>query len=198
MSDVGLGELARCENLKVLKLNCCNEITGLGFQNFIGTGLKRLNLDMCEGIIDDSLALISQIESLERLTLNRLKISDEGLQYLGIMPNLKTLFERVIRGFFSFDSDMRITGDAFEHFNKSHLKTLSLLDIQTLTEQGLKNISCIENLQVLHLDTSSVTPHPKKRQKLTDEGLKDLEKLTHLRELSLNCCLTISGTFLNT
>ena len=164
-----LTECVRLSRLKEVYLYDCHEINGAAVQILAEcSGLETLviehsqrpldlsplsNARKLECLIlfgmtfgDETAAEISSCTELRLLKMIGTRLTDEGLNALGELPNLETL---VIR-------DADIKGAALSHF--AHTMCLRDLDLSgsRVSEVGLNAIRQIESLRSLALDASQV------------------------------------------
>ncbi len=93
VTDEGLAELAKLQDLEELNLEDCENITGEGFGEFASPhGLKELNLRGVSKLNDAGLAELARFKDLENLLLyQNSKVKRDGFRCLSSMKNLKLL-----------------------------------------------------------------------------------------------------------
>lgn len=165
VTDNGLAHIKELTNLEFLGL-MSNKFTDTGLKHIIGmTNLKSLRLDDTE-VTNDGLKRLKEnglFGALEFLSLNRTKISNEGLAHLTGMQKLKRLYL----------SDIKITSVGL-----NYIKGLTKLEVLSLTntdisDEGLLHLKTLTNLNMLYL----------RNTKITNKGLVHLEKMTNLIQL---------------
>ena len=82
-----IGKLKKLEDLNLLR----TKGTDAGVASLVGLKLKRLNLDDIQAIGDGVVPHVAKMPSLEFLHLGKTSITDEGLQGLAALVNLKDL-----------------------------------------------------------------------------------------------------------
>jgi hypothetical protein len=155
----------------------------------------QLGLSKCT---DTDLKTLTQLKSLELLTLYKTAVTDAGLKELAAIKTLTTLdlgSTRItdaglkeLAGLPALEhlilNGTQITGAGLRELaGRKKLRSLSLSDSK-LTDEGLKAVGEIESLRSLDLSHT----------KITGSGLRDLSRLKSLENLTLNFTgLTDSG-----
>lgn len=80
-----IGQLPKLTELNLLR----TQVTSAGLSAIQRRPLKRLNLDDIVGVDDDIFDTLSTLQSLEWLHLGKTRVTDEGIQRLEGLPNLK-------------------------------------------------------------------------------------------------------------
>ena len=126
--------------------------------------LQRLSLNDVY-VTDDGLKALAALPHLRRLELNRAPVTDAGLAHLSKMTELRELS---LKG-------TRITDDGLKHL--AALKNLRYLSLTwtRISDDGLQHISGLTELDTLILDNT----------KISDAGLEYLTPLKKLRFLHL-------------
>ncbi len=151
ITDVGLNELEKLENLEVLNISSTS-ITGAGFERFkghkhlrsviaqrsqlkddalkylLGSPIEVLEIDM-SGVTDMGMVHIGKMKNLKRLSMGFSNISDFGIRKLGVMKNLEYVNARNCGG---------ISNLLFEK-----LKTCKNLKYVCVTGTGVTPAACV-------------------------------------------------------
>jgi|GEM_PF-762545 len=179
--DAGCERIAQLRGLR--DLYCPGTaVTGRGLRHLKGRA-ALIQLDVSElELTDDDLETLASLPSLQMLRFSvfpgKGKISDGGLRALGGMQNLSSL---VLAGHDIGDEGL------------AHLAELTQLQslqigsrrqrLERLTNDGLKHLSGMTRLRMLHLDGTAIN----------DDGLKYLAELPQLSMVSL-ASTQVSGT----
>ena len=115
---------------------------------------------------DADLAILSGLDSLQKLELGTAPITDAGLAHLTGCSGLYTLHL----------ADTKVTDAGLASLTSLRNLGILSLDRTAVTDAGLMHLAALEKLERLFLDGTQ----------LTDEGLKQIGRLKSLRELSLN------------
>ncbi len=134
-------------------------------------------------VTDAQLEQIGRIEMLEHLDLTANEftigeIPEDVMEWLGSLPRLSVIQAQ----------GSLVTDAGVEHLGRlSNLKSLSLAGSQ-ITDRSFKTVGRLRDLEVLHVGQA---PFERKERHyfrghlITDAGLKSLQPLPHLRDLSL-------------
>ena len=157
----------RLKNLLTLKFLDAAESREL-YSCIAETSVKLESLDLTWSNIQDTDMLnLSRLRCLKRINLfGAVQISDLGISYLS---NLSSL-ERLHVGFCT-----RLSPRCLQDIAK--IQTLRSLDLNTFSEDAT-DISCLSNLVNLTLIIRDLPG-------LTDDGLKVVSQLKHLRKLNM-------------
>jgi hypothetical protein len=209
LTDQGLGHLRNRSCLHKLEVRLAPEVTDEGLGHLaVHTELKELVLRGCQ-VTGRGLRHLGALNALELLELSGSvyggsAVTDEGLAYLHLFPNLRTL---------SLEEGPKVTDASLIHIaGLTNLHTLYLSRC-SVTDKGLARLSVLTALRDLDISGCPVTDdglaylrnlsklrelrlaqseyqHPLvgKRAGITDEGLKQLADLTDLEELGLFQC----------
>ena len=115
---------------------------------------------------DADLAILSGLDSLQKLELGAAPITDAGLAHLAGCGGLYTLHL----------ADTKVTDAGLSTLKQLPSLGVLSLDRTAITDAGLAHLAALGKLERLFLNETEVT----------DEGLKHLGQLKGLRELSLN------------
>ena len=162
--------------------------------------LEKLELAGSNSVDDLSLKDIGRVETLKSIKLNRLAITDEGLEELGQLPKLEIL---------NLSGCDNVTGDCFVAFaHPESMKDLNLENVSKLSDEGLKEISRFTNLEHLRMSNNDQIKGAgfeclatlKKLKTLgcpktaiTDDHLALLDGIKTLKTIWLHDCRSISG-----
>jgi len=118
-------------------------------------------------VTPDGIASLAALKDLESLQLIEMQLGEVGAKHLAGLAKLRTLkVERCL-----------LPPEAMVHFAKlTELRELSLQGNDELTDESLKHLAGLTNLENLDLDAT----------KISDDGLPHLAGLTNLVELHLN------------
>jgi len=126
-------------------------------------------LELCySGVKDSHLGKLTNLASLEYLSLGSCPVSDTSIIYFAdnnVTPNLKSLDLA--------DTDLTDIGMA-KILKFTKLTRLSLFYCN-ITNEGLRHIAQLRNLEVLNLDS----------REISDDGLRYLTQLSNLRSLDI-------------
>ena len=90
VGDDGFRYIGRCEQLESLILMYCRDTTDVATSHLVGLSKLKKYYAGYTLITDQSLEMLSGIESLEELSFEGCKfISDEGISFLATLPNLR-------------------------------------------------------------------------------------------------------------
>jgi internalin A len=112
LSDVGIAKLAKLKNLKQLNISGAR-LTPEGLQVLQSLPLERLSVWASQSLDDAAADALAGMPTLAHLDMSYTKIGDRGLQRLGQLPNLKTLYL----------TETDVTPEAVEAFRKQHPNT---------------------------------------------------------------------------
>jgi beta-lactamase regulating signal transducer with metallopeptidase domain/Leucine-rich repeat (LRR) protein len=189
ITDAALSQLREMDNLSQLDLSR-TAITDAGLVNLRGMkGLRDLRIQDTK-VTDRGLAALQGIPSLARLSLSDALVTGTGVAHLRAMPRL---------------SDLRLHGrnltDAMLARVSSlrGLRTLSLGDAGSVTDQGIARLGELTALRELDLSGTGVTDEGLAKlagleelrvlrlnsTRITDAGVREIRKFTHLRRLGL-------------
>jgi hypothetical protein len=190
ITDKGLANLSKLDQLEELDLRSCKGITDNGMEHVSNLGkLKRLQLyDTRVG--NYGLGLLTRLKNLENLDLHSTQVTDSGLTQLEKLARLRTL---QIGGKGPTDSGLEPVGrleqlrwlllgeSSFTDGGLSYLGKLTrLTDLQIawteMTGAGFKHLGNLTRLKDLHAS----------KTRFSDEGLKYLVPLKSLKHLALN------------
>lgn len=163
ITDQGLQALASQTSLHTLDLSFCEHVMDLEPLAQL-TSMKKLVLNSCHELTDDSLWPLSGLSQLEQLDLRFDQNTEDCLSFLQALASLQVLHAR----FRLTDQCLRL----MTHF--TNLQAVSLSN--HVTDAGLRSLSRLVGLTTL--DLSAATG-------VTDDGLAELTLLTNLRTLNL-------------
>ena len=166
LTDAGLKEVGKLQQLTSLDLSVCKQITDAGLMEVARLQqLTSLNLFFCKQITDSGLKEVAKLEKLTELALFATKITDAGLKEIAKLENLTKLGLK----------NTQVTDAGFKEIAK--LENLTKLDLQNtqVTDAGLTDVAKLKNLKSLLLNGLQIT----------DSSLKDIAKLKNLRGLFL-------------
>jgi len=170
ITDEGLAKLAEIGSLRNLGINGTT-ITGTGLGKL--KHLHILELDRAANVTGDGLAGLKELPLLTKLMLDRMNLDKTGTGHLGGLTRLTRLTIRYPNMKFGDEALGNLAGLA-------SLKYLNILvgdaSLSAITDQGLVHLSDLKALEYLRLD-----PCPR----VTDAGLKHLEGMLELKELTL-------------
>lgn len=196
LTDAGLSSLSPDSRLKRIFLYR-TKVTGSGLAGF--TQLEKLEINACpltdEGlasvcqnknlralsigfaeISDDSLASIATLPNLTDLEIRDARFTDEGLTHLGRMSQLETLTLATYGPLSEAGPHGPITDTGLEQLaGLTRLKTLRIESESAITDEGLKSLRDMAQLEWLTLYSS----------RITDAGLQSLQQNTKLETLHL-------------
>lgn len=187
----GLGDVIKgIPNLESLSLTGCYNIADNSLTNAITNdylSLIELDLSLCKQITDATLTKIAQhMRNLEYLHLGGCcHISNHGLLF--ISWGLRKLKKLELRSCWNISDDGigNLAGlNQSAPGGTSELEHLSLQDCQKITDEALANISNGLN-KLVSINLSFCIS-------VSDSGLKNLAKMSSLRELNLRSCDNIS------
>ena len=171
ISDAGMKQISGMEKLTGLNVELCRDVTDRGFSH-LGRS-KKLSVLIAPGT-SISRAGLEQLVSAPRLTALNLEVcdgvTDDCCESVGRMTGLRALVLKKT----GFETDP-ITDDGLRQL--SGLRNLELLSLygNAVTNDGLKQLSPMSSLSDLDL---SLLP-------ITDDAVAHLAKLPHLRRLEL-------------
>lgn len=191
VTDAGVLSLTSLTNLQYLQLSKCPSITDSAVKQF--SALKKLRfliIDACSALTTDALTGFSRCAQLETfhlvasphidslspfincVNLQRIKLNGCYLQTWGLAPiqcftNLTQL---------DCSSFVQLKDNALKYFNLPSLRVLNFRGATNVTDEGLKYLSELTDLQELELGIC---------EKVTDAGLKHLDQLVGLTYLGL-------------
>jgi Leucine-rich repeat (LRR) protein len=191
VTDDGLRALEGYSNLRALRLNGCEKVTGVGLEPFAKTPREGSFKLECQssGVTDAGCKVIATIPKLWSLNLASTKMTDDGLAALSKLDGLK-LFD------VNFTS---INGTGFQAKGWATLESISAMSTE-LTDGALEPIGAMPILTSFQADRTGITDVGVKHlarsksiadlylrdTKITDTGLAELGKMPALRELSLS------------
>ncbi|MEX2216301.1 MAG: hypothetical protein WD768_19475 [Phycisphaeraceae bacterium] len=147
MGDAGTAGLEKLVNLTEVYLND-DAISDATIKRFATlTKLKKLDLSAIELKEETSLAALANLKAMEHLTLNAGTFSDQALQYLAPMTELKFLYVKVRTG----------KGEGFAHL--ANLQKLEELYIHGdgVTDDCIPHLAALKNLRVVMAQGSAIT-----------------------------------------
>jgi beta-lactamase regulating signal transducer with metallopeptidase domain len=115
---------------------------------------------------DKALAHLPDFPRLKRLLLTETQVSDDGLEFVGRLPELEELF---------IWDGATITDKGVAHLRKLPKLKFLLLGNSAITDEAVSHLSDVSTLETLLLDTNS----------LTDKALEYASRLPRLRELEV-------------
>ena len=120
ITDESLRHLKALEELRILSLFFCPQLTGSGFEHLTELDkLANLNIGNNKNITDESLLHLRQLESLQILLASPLHgITDAGVKHVSEFSNLRRL---------------RLSGDQITDAGLEHLTSLKNLEVLTLS-----------------------------------------------------------------
>ncbi|RPJ20327.1 MAG: hypothetical protein EHM35_19610, partial [Planctomycetaceae bacterium] len=173
-TDVGLRHLKKMPNLEALHLGRLERVTDVGLGHLAEIPrLQELDLYSATRITNDGIAVLKRLPNLRKLNIAHAQVTDAGLAHLKAIKTLESL--RLL--------DRDITDAGLRHL--AELLRLRELDLPRphfidpnmnknyYTDEGLKAISGLASLEMLHLGGIGVT----------DVGVRHLGRLTRLKEL---------------
>jgi hypothetical protein len=188
VTDVGLAEVVKFPNMKLLNLTGCGRITSSGLAVF--KDLKQLESLLAEhGIVGDAeLNYVRELTNLKVLNLNHTSVTDVGLARLNTLTHLEELHI----------SSTSVNGSCF--LKAPWMGSLRVLMANlTTVGQDVKVMKKFHDLEELGLYKAQVTDQTvvalkgsgKLRKlylgenRLTDLGVKQLSGLINMEDLSL-------------
>jgi Leucine-rich repeat (LRR) protein len=171
----GLVHLAHCPRLSILDLSFCDAIDNSAIANLPPLHeLASLNLYGLP-LSDAGLKALSNQERLQRLSIARMAVTDEGIKELGRLRALRAL---------DVSSCKKITGAGLKQLadGNAGLQVLLLGFCGGLSDGGPGFFSRLSDLQHLNLTWTNVS----------DDQLADISRLKRLRVLVLKDCRQIS------
>jgi hypothetical protein len=150
-TDAGLKHLAGAENLTLLMLNGCSQITGVGLAHLEQLpALEKLHLLDEQGKMNLTDAALAHLGNMPRLRWLNLKsgFSDAGLMHLRRLDNLELL---------AIQSNA-LTDDGLRHIAHLNITSLSLYAASGVTDDSVKHLRSLRKLQRLHVSGSKLTP----------------------------------------
>lgn len=173
ITDEGVRQLANLNKLRRLSLRGCERISNKSTPYLIG--LPNLTILDISGtdISDDGMKEICKIQSLQRLYIQKTKITDSSYHLLHNLINLKYVD---IAESLSFRDD-------FRNSELMHHTTFVTLRHRGLNDNHLRNLANIHTLRDIDLCGNSA---------ITDQGLLYLKGLPHLVRLNLSQCPEIT------
>jgi Leucine-rich repeat (LRR) protein len=112
ISDLGVAKLAKLKNLKRLNISGA-KLTPEGVKMLQSLPLERLSLWASQSLDDTVVDVLAGMPTLTELDLSYTKVGDQGLQKLGQLPRLKSLYV----------TETGITPEAVAAFRKQHPDT---------------------------------------------------------------------------
>jgi Leucine-rich repeat (LRR) protein len=176
LRNEGLAHLSKMGTLKYLRIYGDN-FTDAGMAHLKNvSSLRILHAGSLMMITDEGLKHLSEHPLLERITFHHNRnITNEGARYLGRMRSLKMLDVRY--------SQIDDVGVGYLCKNKA-LEYLELPHYG-ITDVGLKHLSTIDTLKVLRIPRTHYIDPKMDVNHYTDEGLRDIGKLSELEGLNL-------------
>jgi hypothetical protein len=150
-TDAGLKHLAGAENLKLLMLNGCSQITDAGLAHLEQLPvLEKLHLLDEQGKMNLTDAGLAHLGNLSRLRWLSFKsgLSDVGLMHLRRLDNLELL---------AIQSN-GLTDDGLRHLADLNITSLSLYAAAGITDDSVEHLRSLRRLQGLHVTGSKLTP----------------------------------------
>lgn len=225
----GLKYLVGLAELKSL-LFCCSDSTGEGILPLKGlstlqsltlenahltdagmmefghlTKLQHLSLRRCRQVTATGLAALTPLQNLERVFLDDLPLTVEGMKKLAALKSLTTLqlpSEIDPAGLPELSSlpvldrltcNASFSDDEIKHLanlkNLKKLRFLSMSGAGRLTDAGLRELTALKNLEMLDVQTA---------EQITDHGVAALADLPNLRLLTLSPVSQITDEALKT
>ena len=210
------------DRLYRLGVHVSEELSGpLGRGEFIG---RYVEIEPSDQVVDRDLADLPALNPISRLTVVHCAITEAGLRVLkdvdglrhvclfcpGKAPSVRPgVIDRVVadladeNGLESVSLSGPLRGETLGRFDKhERLTSLSLADVVTLTEEGLRQLGTLAQLQSLQLRNCNVDDSELARlagllqlkmldleaNPVTGSGLQSLETLAKLETLSLARC----------
>jgi len=168
-TDAGMAQIKNCSSLRILHLGFLTQLTDAAIVQLSQMPrLERLSFHWNENITNASMVHLKKMNSLKVLDIKHSKVTDEGLEHLAQIESLENLTL----------PDGGITDNGIEHITKLHnLKYLwaGSRSSSPLTDKSLSYISALGNLEELYIGGIG----------FSDEGMKDIAKLTKLKGLSI-------------
>jgi hypothetical protein len=133
--------------LEHLKIECTNSVNTSTLQLFSSKlkKLKSLSLESCDGLNEDGIRVISEIESLTSISLC-------GTSLWNNLSSLATLRELTVDSTdFSNENLKQICSNCLL------LRKLDLRDCKYLSNEGLQNLKFLQNLESLNLEGTAIS-----------------------------------------
>lgn len=189
LTDIGLGHLARCENLERLSIHHA-PFSDAGFMQLQKMrSLRELELSYMK-VTEAALGSLEALPVLERIRLTGETFTGKGGPHLSRLKHLRSL-----NYFLAW-----VVDDGLQELqNHPSLEELDLCGCRGVTKKGLAQLTSVPLLQSLHLyqcgiadaDLALLRQFPRLRKlslggpDLTDAGMQHLEELTNLHSLNL-------------
>ncbi len=171
-TDEGLSHLRRLTDLEELYMWDASLITDAGVENLKGlVNLRNIHLDKSR-MTDVGFRHLAGMKKMKRLVLENQSFSDRGLATVEGMNELTCLSVGGSQGIPCYITDDGLKVVA----NLENLQTISL-GYARVTDEGLKHLSKLKNLKILDLGGC---------ESITDEGLRHLAGLDNLEWLVLH------------
>jgi internalin A len=170
-----ISNLSLCLKLENIIFHGCTSIT----EEMISVisecqNLKHLDISYSGGLTDLTLERISKLVQLTYLSFGDLKVTNEGILFLGSLKNLK---------FLSLSQIHNLTHDGLSFLSGLHeLKHLQISNCHRLRGDWLKHIKCLKKLECLDFMIKGPL----------DEHMDNLKDLKNLKSLNLIGCSNLS------
>jgi len=210
ITDTGLLELQKLENLRTLDLTECKVITCRGVCSLLRklTNLNGFIIDECANLTDETLNTLARTHpNLERFSMERGRFSERAI--LSFIHSAKSLLslgvggwgvqksvisDRVIHAIVSTSGSRiqslglyrsEITDEGLLHLvtNCSQITELNIGNITTITDPGISFLARLKSLQRVELMATNIT----------DYTLLSLVRANSFKELSLHRCRMITA-----
>lgn len=167
LTDLGLCSLANIPCLRTLDLRSSPNVTSKGVQKLLPFMIDLRNIRLANMDVMNMLTIITSCSDLRTLCMCNTTLSDEGLNILCTMNNLRTL---------DISTNVRLTDAGFCNIKK--LVNLQALDVSGcfISDIGLRYISQLPKLNELNLWLCN---------KITFRGIAHLHKHTSLQTLGV-------------
>ncbi len=187
MTDHRLRSIKELKHLEGLYIEA-TPVTNAGMQDLAQlTSLTKLDISST-AVGDEGLQYLAGLEKLTYLSVQATKITDVGLKHLTNLRNLTSL-----------NLNVTMTGDQGLEYIKNLINLTVLNGGKLTTDEGLKHLSQMKQLQRISFDATRITgsglvhlPDPEKLVNLnlqgspvTDENLQNVSKFTNLQVLYL-------------
>jgi WD40 repeat protein/Leucine-rich repeat (LRR) protein len=172
IGDEGLAKLKDLKQLRRLSLADA-DFSDAGLAHLRGmTALEELDLSRTP-VTDAGLAHLKSLTNLKRLDLSGTGVSDAGLAHLSALKKLTSI---------RLEEMPKLTGTGLEHLRGATGITELQLYTTGVTDAGLRGLKDLVQLRTLILP-----------ERITDDGLLNLVKLTNLRSINLPALKNVKG-----
>ncbi len=175
-SDAGIAHLKKLPALRTVNMNI-KQFSNLGMRHLSECPrLERIGVHWMEDVTDEGLICLKDMPTLKKLDILHSQVTDAGLVHLSRIDSLDYL---MLPG--------RVTETGLHHLRGlTGLKFLwvSGTSGSTVSDRGLADLAGLQSLEGLLICGSGIT----------DAGMDDLVKLSHLRKLTLTASSRLTDT----